>query len=64
MQLSFNPINLQSRIKKSPLSKIHRRIDWEAFRPKLKGLYKREINKGGGQEPFDSLLMFKAILLG
>lgn len=41
MQLGFHPIILESRIKKeSPLSKIHRLIDWEAFRPKLKDLQK------------------------
>ena len=46
MQLSFNPIDLQSKIKKeSPLSKIHHRIDWEAFRPKLKVCTKEKLVK-------------------
>ncbi len=30
----------------------------------LSGLYKRGLSNGGGREPFDALMMFKAILLG
>lgn len=44
--------------------KVHALIDWEALRAHLTGLYKREATRGGGQAPFDSLMMFKAILLG
>ena len=44
--------------------KVDALIDWEALRPKLRGLYRREISHGRGQEPFDALMMFKAILLG
>ncbi|PXW78328.1 IS5 family transposase, partial [Nitrosomonas sp. Nm84] len=39
-------------------------IEWEKLRPQLTNLYKRELSHGGGQEPFDALMMFKAILLG
>ena len=39
-------------------------IDWEALRPLLYGLYKRDQSRGGGQEPFDAMMMFKAVLLG
>jgi IS5 family transposase len=34
------------------------------FRHRLKGLYKREASLGGGPEPFDPIVMFKALLLG
>jgi len=44
--------------------KIDALIEWEELRPKLTGLYKRELSHGGGQEPFDGLMMFKTILLG
>lgn len=44
--------------------KIDVLINWEDLRPKLRGLYKRELTHGGGQEPFDRLMMLKAILLG
>ena len=39
-------------------------IDWEELRPNLTGLYRRELSHGGGHEPFDALMMFKATLLG
>lgn len=44
--------------------KVDALIRWEKIRPLLKGLYKRELSHGGGPEPFDALMMFKAILLG
>uniref|UniRef100_UPI00263270AE transposase n=1 Tax=Nitrosomonas sp. TaxID=42353 RepID=UPI00263270AE len=44
--------------------KIDALIEWKELRPKLRGLYKRELSHAGGQEPFDALMMFKAILLG
>lgn len=44
--------------------KVESLIDWESLRPHFKGLYKRDKSGAGGQEPFDCLLMFKAILLG
>ncbi len=65
MQMSFGSLELSQRVKRdSVLMKIDTLIDWEALRPKLRGLYKRELSHGGGQEPFDALMMFKAILLG
>jgi IS5 family transposase len=58
-------MELERRVKKdSTLMKVWALINWEALRPQLKGLYKREQSKAGGQEPFDVLMMFKAILLG
>ena len=65
MQLSFGSQELLSRIRRdSVLSKIGALIDWESLRPLLKGLYKRESSRAGGQEPFNSVMMFKAVLLG
>ncbi len=65
MQMSFGTLELAQRLKRdSVLMKIDALIEWEALRPKLTGLYKRELSRGGGQEPFDVLLMFKATLLG
>ncbi len=65
MQMSFGTLELSQRLKRdSVLMKIDALIEWEALRPKLTGLYKRELSHGGGQEPFDALLMmFKAALL-
>lgn len=65
MQLSLDMQLMMDRIKRnSPLMNIHALIHWEALRPKLHGLYKREQSGAGGQEPFDAILMLKAILLG
>lgn len=65
MQMSFGTLELAQRLKRdSVLMKIDALIEWEELRPKLTGLYKREQSNGGGQEPFDGLMMFKATLLG
>ena len=65
MQMSFGAAELAQRLKQdSVLMKIDTLINWEMLRSKLTGLYKRELSNGGGQEPFDALMMFKAILLG
>lgn len=65
MQLSFAQLEMNTRIKRqSKLNKADAVIEWEALRPLLQGLYKREATHGGGQEPIDPLIMFKAILLG
>ena len=65
MQESFGSLEMSQRVKRdSSLMKAHRLIDWERLRPLLKGLYKRELSQGGGQQPIDPLLMFKATLLG
>lgn len=65
MQPGFGQTEMWARVKgDSALMKADRLIDWESLRPLLKGLYKRETSGAGGQEPFDTLLMFKATLLG
>ena len=46
------------------LVKLNTLIDWSLIAPILKGLFKYEINGKGGQKPYNSLCMFKAILLG
>ena len=64
MQMSFGSLELRQRLRQdSVLMKIDALIDWEELRSKLTGLYKRELSNGGGQEPFDVLMTFKAILL-
>ncbi len=63
--MSFGSVELAGRLKQeNVLMKIDALIDWGKLRPNLSGLYKREQSNGGGQEPFDTLMMFKAILLG
>lgn len=65
MQLSFSGMELAQRVKRnSPLTKINALINWEQLRPRFNGLYRREVTHGGGRDPFDCLLMFKAVLLG
>ena len=65
MQMSFGTLELSQRLKRdNVLMKIAALIEWEELRPKLSGLYKRELSHAGGQEPFDALMMFKAILVG
>jgi len=64
-QKSFGSLELSLRAKRnSTLSKVDALINWESLRPLFKGLYKRDISHGGDQEPFDSVMMFKAVLLG
>lgn len=63
--MSFLTFEAASRLgKENKLMKLAKIIDWEKIGEKLKGLYAYEINGAGGQEPYDSLKMFKAILLG
>ena len=65
MQKSFLMQEAGSRVKEdSKLMKVSRLIHWESFRHHLKGLYRREASLGGGPEPFDPIVMFKALLLG
>jgi IS5 family transposase len=65
MQRSFGSLELSHRVRRDgALMKVDGLIDWELMRPLFKGLYKRDMSHGGGQEPFDAVMMFKAILLG
>jgi hypothetical protein len=57
MQMSFGTLELAERLNRdNVLLKIEALIEWEELRPKLTGLYKRELSHGGGQEPFDALI--------
>jgi IS5 family transposase len=57
MQMSFGALELAERLKRdNVLMKIDALIEWEELRPKLTGLYKRELSHGGGQEPFDVIV--------
>ena len=65
MQKSFGMLELEQRVRRNgALMKVEALINWESLRPLLKGLYRRDHTNRGGQEPFDCLLMFKALLLG
>ena len=65
MQMSFGSMELDTRIRRdSALLKANALMDWEGLRAQLVGFYKREASRGGGQEPIDPLVMFKAVLLG
>jgi IS5 family transposase len=46
------------------LERLNKYIDWEIFRPILKEAMKKEPVKGpGGRPPYDSVLMFKTLIL-
>ncbi|SFF18436.1 hypothetical protein [Nitrosomonas sp. Nm166] len=62
--MSFGSVELDRRLNQNNvLKKINALIDWEKLCPNLAALYKREQSNSGGQEPFDTLMIFKAILL-
>jgi transposase, IS5 family len=64
-QMSFADLEIVQRLlPDTVLVKLNALINWEAFRPLLKGVYKRDLTQGGGQQPHDALMMFKATLLG
>ena len=46
-----------------PLEALAEMVPWEAFRYRLNKALKRVENPGGGRPPFDSLLMFKILVL-
>ncbi|MBU0682718.1 MAG: IS5 family transposase [Candidatus Omnitrophica bacterium] len=63
--MSFLICEAQNRVKKeNKLIKLSKIINWENIRKRLKGMYAYEINGKGGQKPYDSLKMYKAVLLG
>lgn len=62
---SFFMLGAQERIgEKNQLMKLAKLINWESIRPYLKGLYKNEEHSQGGPIPYDTLKLFKAVLLG
>lgn len=65
MQTSFGEMELLRRLTSdSVLGKVAALLDWSKISQHLKGLYKSEQKDKGGERPYDSLMMFKAILLG
>jgi len=50
--------------KENKLVKLKKVLDWGRFEKHLQGIHKNQIEDKGGQRPYDSLKMFKAILLG
>lgn len=46
-----------------PLVKLNQVIDWEMFRPTLESCLRRSKSAKGGRPPFDSVLMFKILVL-
>lgn len=46
------------------LIKLSELINWRKIKSQLKGLYQLEERDQGGQRPYDSLKMFKSLLLG
>lgn len=48
MQMSFGTQELMQRLKRDGvLMKVDSLIEWDELRPKLMGLYKRELSHGG-----------------
>lgn len=46
-----------------PLKRLNQLIDWEAFHPLLKKIRKKDNKSKAGRKPFDSVLMFKILIL-
>jgi len=46
-----------------PLEKIAVDIDWELFRPLIDKAVRKESYAKGGRPPYDSILMFKIVML-
>ena len=61
---SFFMTDARRLAKDAPSMRLHDLIDWAEIAHKLKGLYKRELTRGGGPQPYEPLSMFKLMLLG
>jgi len=46
-----------------PLTKINEMIEWEKFRPQIEEARHKERKSNAGRRPFDSILMFKILIL-
>ena len=63
--MDFFTCDVEQRLgKENRLIKLNELLDWKRIGKLIKGLYKAEAHDKGGQRPYDSLKMFKAILLG
>ncbi|WP_235587583.1 IS5 family transposase [Tepidimonas taiwanensis] len=61
---SFFLLGARPLIEDTPPYRLHQLIDWAVIGAQLKGLYRRELTRGGGPEPYAPLSMFKLMLLG
>jgi IS5 family transposase len=61
---SFFLAGAEHQLRDHPLIKMKGLMDWEAIRALLHGIYRRDESKAGGPEPYDSVSMFKLMLLG
>ena len=65
MQTSLGPMEMDAYARRySTLMRAHALIDWEGLRVRIVELYRREVSREAGQKPIDTLVMFKAVLLG
>ena len=48
---------------KDPLIHLNQLIDWESFRPLLNPLRSKKKKSNAGRKPYDSILMFKVLVL-
>lgn len=63
--MSFFMLGADKKLKKNnKLVKLNLLMDWTKIKKHLKGIHKNDINSKGGPRAYDSLKMFKAILLG
>jgi len=46
-----------------PLERLNLVINWEAFRPKLTKVFRKEAKGPGGRPPYDYVVMFKVLIL-
>jgi len=46
-----------------PLPRLKKLVDWERFRPKLEAVRDKERKSNAGRKPFDTVLMFKVLVL-
>ena len=46
-----------------PIERLHRIVDWEAFRPTIEQAFQREAKGPGGRPHFDRVFMFKVLVL-
>lgn len=61
---SFFLAGAEQQLRDHPLIKMKGLIDWESIRTSLRGIYRRDESNGGGPEPYDSIMMFRLMLLG
>jgi transposase, IS5 family len=60
---TFIMLGAEDKLKGNKLMELRELIDWSAFRKKLLGIHKNDIDPQGGQKPYDHLKMLKAVLL-